>query len=220
MKRELKSMNDMVDRVYLELWKRKTKGHVLEEEYFKNFPIKRFDIARILKFISKMENLSEESLNRASAILSDLKVLFYFLTSVIDYFYVGTAIIVGNSNYQDVGLNTLSLLQGNHYRVYLVTIIYERILDLLELINFNKLSDCKRNKWGKKYTNLCKINGFDLISENEHKMMIDFKERIRRAEIHGFSSVIRQLNADRWDHFQKEEELIKTLLMRIADKYN
>jgi hypothetical protein len=209
----------MVDRVFLELWRRKTKGHVLAEQDFRDFPIKKFSVAEVSRSIRKNRNLSEESLDRASAILADLKVLFYFLGNVTDYFYVGTAVIVGHSNYQNVGLNTLSVLQGNHYKVYLITITYERILDLLELVSYNKLSDPKTNKWGKKYARLSGIAGFDLISEAEHKKMIDFRDRVRRTEIHGFSSVIRQLDAERWDHFQEEENLVRGLLLRIADKY-
>jgi hypothetical protein len=219
MKRELKSFNDMVDRVFLEFWNRKT-GHELEEEHFKDFPIKRFDIARISESISKTGALSEKSLNRTSAILSDLKVLHYFLDNATDYFYVGPATIVGGSNYSEVGLNTLSMLQGNHYMVYLVTIVYERILDFLELIHVNELSDPKRDKWGKKYTTLRGVGGFDLISKAEHDKMISFRKHIRRSEIHGFSSVIRQLNAEKWDRFQEEENLVRDLLLRIADKYN
>jgi len=219
MKKDLTSFNDMIDRVFLELWKRKNR-HVLKDEYFENFPIKIFNIAKIAISISKMKHLSNESINRAFAILSDLKMLFYFLLNILDYFYVGAAMIVGNSNYQDAGLNTISFLQGNHYKVYLISIVYERILDFLELINFDKLSDAKKNKWGKKYAKLSKVSGFDLISEAEHEKMINFKERIRRAEIHGFSSIIRQLYAEKWDHLQEEEDLIKTLLRRIADKYN
>jgi hypothetical protein len=217
-KSDLESFNDMVDRVFLELWRRKTRGDVLKEEYFKNFPIKRFNIAEISESISKRGCLSEESFDRASAILADLKVLLYFLGSVEDYFYVGMAEIVGNSGYQKVGLNTLSMLQGNHYRVYLITITYERILDLLELVSCNKLSDPKTNKWGKKHEKLRGVAGFDLVTEAEHKKMIGFRDRVRRAEIHGFSSVIRQLDADKWDHFQEEEELVRGLLLRIADK--
>jgi len=209
----------MVDRVFLDLWKRKTRGHVLEKEYFKDFPIKRFNIAEISESIRETGSLSEESLHRASDILADLKVLLYFLGNVTDYFYVGPAVVVGNSDYQEVGLNTLSILQGNHYRVYLITATYERILDLLELVSYGKLSDPKTDKWGTKYAKLCAVSGFQLITEAEQDKMINFRNRVRRAEIHGFSSVIRQLDAEKWDHFQEEETLVRGLLLRIADKY-
>lgn len=209
----------MVDRVFLELWQRKTGGHVLEDEDFENFPIRKFNIDRIREAIYKRGRLSDESIARVSSILSDLKFLFYFLGNAIEYFYVGPADMVVNSNYNGVGLNTLSLLQGNHYMVFLISITYERILDLLELVNFNKITDCKSDKWGKKYKKLSEIAGFDIISPAEHKKMIAFRDRIRRAEIHGFSSVFRQLKAEKWDHFQKEENLVKNLLIKISDVY-
>ena len=219
MKKDLTPLNDMVDRVFLELWQRKTRGHVLEDEYFKNFPIRRFNIDRIREAIYRKGYLSDTSIGRASAILSDLKLLFYFLVNAIDYFYVGSAKIVGNSNYHEVGLNTLSLLQGNHYMVFLISVTYERILDLLELVNFGKISDVKRDKWGKKYKKLSQIESFSIISPAEHEKMIAFRDRIRRAEIHGFSSVFRQLKAEKWDHFQEEENLVRDLLLKISDEY-
>ena len=107
MTEELGQLNDMVDRVFLELWKRKLGGHVLAEEYFKDFPIRRFNLDQMGASLSK-RNLSERSLGRGLAILSDLKLLFYFLGNVTDYFYVGMARIVGNSKYEDVNLNALS----------------------------------------------------------------------------------------------------------------
>lgn len=220
MEKDLTLLNDMVDRVFLELWKRKTRGNALEEEYFRNFPIRKFKIDRIGELIDKRGRLSKRSIGRVSAILSDLKLLFYFIDNVTDYFYVGMAKIVGNSNYHEVGLNTLSMLQGNHYKVFLISVIYEKILDLLELINFDKISDQKNNKWGKKFKKLCQIENFSLITITEHEKMIVFRDKIRRAEIHGFSSVFRQLDAEKWDHFQDEENLLRNLLLRIADEYS
>ena len=219
MKKDLTPLNDMVDRVFLELWQRKTRGHVLEDEYFKNFPIKRFNIDRIREAIYRRGYLSDASIGRVSAILSDLKLLFYFLGNASDYFYVGATKIVGNSDYHEIGLNTLSLLQGNHYMVFLISVTYERILDLLELVNFDKISDVKRDKWGKKYKKLSQIESFGIISPAEHEKMIAFRDRIRRSEIHSFSSVFRQLKAEKWDHFQEEEKLVRNLLLKISDEY-
>ena len=219
MPKELDQFNDMVDRVFLELWKKKTRGHVLAEEYFKDFPIRRFNLGRMEASLSKRGNLSEKPLARGLAILSDLKLLLYFLGNVEDYFYVGMARIVGNSRYEEVDLNTLSLLQGNHYAVFLISAIYERILDFLELIYYGNISDPKTNKWGKKYEKLSQVGHFKLISPDEHEKMIAFRDRIRRAEIHGFSSVFRQLKDDKWDHFQDEKNLIGALLLRISDEF-
>jgi len=219
MKKDLTPLNDMVDRVFLELWQRKTRGHALEDEHFKNFPIRRFNIDRIREAIYRRGHLSDASIGRVSAILSDLKLLFYFLGNATDYFYVGAASIVGNSDYDEIGLNTLSLLQGNHYMVFLISVTYERILDLLELVNLDEISDVKRDKWGKKYRKLSQIKSFGIISPAEHKKMTAFRDRIRRAEIHGFSSVFRQLEAEKWDHFQEEEKLVRDLLLKISDEY-
>lgn len=218
-KEGLKLINDMVDRVFLELWKRKTKGHVLEDKYFKNFPIKRFNIEQIHEAIFRRCCLSNSSLGRVSAILSDLKLLLYFLGNATEYFYVGMAEIIGNSNYNKVNLNTLSILQGNHYKVFLITVTYERILDFLELVNFKKINDFRKDKWGKKYNKLSEINDFCMITQGEHDKMLAFRDRIRRAEIHGLSSVFRQLKGEKWNHFQDEENLVRNILIRISDEY-
>jgi hypothetical protein len=111
------------------------------------------------------------------------------------------------------------MLQGNHYKVHLISVSYERILDLLDLIFFYKKTDPKTNKWGKKYEKFSKMTGFDLITEAEHEKMIVFRDDIRRAEVHGFSSVVRQLDKDKWNHFQEEEKIINNIILRIADKY-
>lgn len=216
---DLAFINDMIDWVYLELWKRKTRGNVLSEEYFQNFPIKRFNIVHIYNSILKEGKLSENSGRRISAILSDLKFLFYFLGNVTDYFYVGTAMVVGNSKYEEVGLNTLSILQGNHYRVYIISVTYERILDLLELVEFDNITDPKNDKWGKKFNKLCQQGKHKIISPEEHEKMIAFKNSIRTSEIHKLSNVFRQLAKEKWDHFHEEQTLIQTLLLRISDEF-
>jgi len=210
----------MVDKNFLEHWQRKTGGHALEDNYFEAFPIRKFNIVQILNAIYKKQNLSEESIKKASAILSDLKLLLFFLGNAIDYFYIGAAKIVGNSNYHDVSLNTLSLLQGNHYKVYIISVTYERILDFLELVNFDRLCDYKKDKWGKKYERLSQIELFNVITPKQNEKMISFRNRIRRAEVHGFSSVFRQLNSEKWDHFQEEENLVRELLLNISSVYN
>ena len=218
MKKDLILINEMIDRVLLESLQMISPGHILEDENIKNFPIKRFNIDAIFEAIDRRYSLTDTSIERISEILSDLKYLFYFLVNVVQYFYAGTE-IVGNSNFHKVRLNTLSLLQRNHYRVFLISSIYERILDLLELINFNKISDMKRDKWGKKYGKLSQIMTFSIIAPAEHQKMIAFRDRVRRAEIHGLSNVFRQLKANKWDHFQEEENLLRDLLLRISDEY-
>ncbi len=219
MKEDLTSLNAMVDRVFLELLRRKIGGNVLTLESLENWPIRKFNIDQIRETICKRGRLSDASIARVSSILSDLKLLFYFLLNAIEYFYVGPADIVVNSNYNDVGLNTLSLLQGNHYMVFLISVTYERIWDLLELVNFDKITVDMRNKWVKLYKRLSKIEGFSIISRTQHAKMIAFRNRIRHVEIHDISSVFRQLKAEKWDHFQEEENLVRDILIKISDEY-
>jgi hypothetical protein len=209
----------MVDRVFLELWQRRTRGDILDAESSAGFPIKRFDIARIRDGIVRTSNLPEPALRRVSAILSDLKFLLYSLETITDHFYTGPFKIVGNSDYEKANLNPLSFLQGNHYRVFLISITYERIMDFLELVHFGRALDAKRDRWGKQYARLSRVRGFNMVSPSEHAAMITFRNRVRRAEVHGLSNVFRQLDDTKWDHFQDEERLIEAVLLRISDEY-
>lgn len=217
---ELQAVNDLVNKVYSELWVRKGRGELISQIEFDRFPVMRFDVSGIFKGILEKHKLTKLSHDRIAGILSDLKFLMYFIDSIDDFFSLGITRIVGNSEYEKVGLNTLSLLQGNHYRVYLITLIYERTLDLLELIEFDRLTDTKRNKWGKKYEIIRAKSKNCPIEKAQHELLIELRDKTRRAEIHGLSSTFRQLKAPEWNHFQQEERAVTQILISIAQMYS
>ena len=49
--------------------------------------------------------------------------------------------------------------------------------------------------------------------------MISFRDKVRRAEIHGFSNVFRKLYADKWDHFFDEINVVKKISNDIQNKF-
>ena len=86
------------------------------------------------------------------------------------------------------------------------------------MIYYDSISDPRNDEWGKKYEKLSQVEKFNIISPAEHEKMIAFRDRIRRAEIHGFSSVFRQLKDQKWDDFHEEENL-RDLLLRLSDEF-
>lgn len=199
----------------LEIFDRK-----IEEYYFSNLPsifkgrkdlpFQRFNVINIYKkFSTKLNVISKDQLAYK---LIDIKLIFSYLKTTKELFYLGPTLIVGNDELEKLNPNTISLLRENHYRVYLISILIEQILDLLQIIYFDELEDFRKNKWN----NLVKkISPKFNFTSSEKQMIVDFKSFYRTAEFHKNSKVRGFLSKNKWDHFQKEEEIIEKLLYRI-----
>lgn len=147
----------------------------------------------------------------------DIKMLYFFLDNALERFYKGVSPIIGNGDLDLVNMNTLSLLQLNHYKVYLISTLYEKLLDLFDLVFFKVEENFARGKWEKKFKKLSTLDSFSFISSEEQDFMLRFKAKVRTAEIHGFSSVFRQLYKNEWVHFSQEETIVKTITQRIYE---
>ena len=106
----------------------------------------QFNIESIYDAIIQKFCFSEEILKKLSEKPIDIITLFYFLDNSHYFFHIGNALIVGNGELSIVDINTLSLLQGNHYKVYLISTLYEKYIDFFELIYFGKITYPKKNK--------------------------------------------------------------------------
>jgi hypothetical protein len=219
MKKDLKQYNEMIDRNFLELWALK-QNYKVSLASFENFPIKLFNIDIIFNSIIEKFELDENVAIQTSEKLIDIKTLFFFLNNCTTYFQLGATLIVGNGELEKVDINTISLIQRNHYKVYLISSLYEKILDFLDLLYYGKISDPKNDKWGTLYNKLSKKDDFTFIQPKDNKAMLLFREKVRRGEIHGFSSVFRQLYKNEWNHFQNEEDILKTIIKNIFTKFN
>jgi hypothetical protein len=219
MNKNLNEYNKMIDRTALEFYQRSKFNGLLSEEYFNNFPLKLLDIAKIYRSLKKTSTFDTSVGRHLSEKLIDIKTLFFFLDNSMDKFYLGTTVIVGNGELHKVNERSISLIQHNHYKVYLIVSLYEKLLDFFILIYFGKMIDSKKDKWGKLFKKLTSEQDFDFISTKENTTMLEFREKVRRGELHGFSSVFRQLFKDRWDHFQLEEDILRSIIKKVYEKF-
>lgn len=175
----------------------------------KDLPFQTINILSIYKkYLSQLKRIKGFQLAYK---LIDIKLHLSYLKTTTSYFYRGTTLIVGDNNLEKLNPNTISLLRENHYRVFLISILIEEILDLLQIIFFDELGDFKRNKWEKLVE---KINVKFKFEEKEEEMINKLKE-YRTAEFHKYSKVRGFLSKEKWDHFQEEEKTIEELLGRL-----
>lgn len=215
----IEEYNNLIDKSYLGLWYRKF-GSKLELENFKQFPIKLLDISKIYNAIIKQSEYEEKTKRLISDKLLDIKSLFFFLINITDRFYLQAFEIVGNGELKSADETTISWLQMTHYKVYLLTTIYEKLVDLFEIVFFNKLTDHRKDKIGKKLDKLWTLEKFEMVKKEEHETLTKFRDTVRRGEIHGTSSIFRQLFKDEWNHFSEEENTIKEIVKRFYEMYN
>jgi hypothetical protein len=91
---------------------------------------------------------------------------------------------------------------------------------LCELIYLKKITDTKTDKIGKKLKILWKIPEFDIVDEKENDVLTEFRQGIRRGEIHGISSVMRQLFQNELNNLDKEKEIVNNIIKRLSHKFN
>ena len=214
----IEQYNALIDRSYLGLWSRKF-GSELELDKFKQFPIALLDISKIYNVVINQTKYEEGLERLISDKLIDIKSLFFFLTNSTDRFYIGAFEIIGNGELEKADEKTLSWLQLTHYKVYLITTLFEKLVDLFEILFLGKLTDYRKDKIGKKLTELWALDNFSFVTKEEHETLTKFRDSARRGEIHGTSSVLRQLFKDEWNHFSNEENAIREIIKRFYENY-
>ena len=175
-------------------------------------PVVNFNIIKIYKRNSKnLKNLKKINLVNK---LIDIKLNLSYLETTNKYFYQGPTLLVVNGNIQKLNFNTFSLLRENHYKVYLISILIEEILDLLQIIFFDELKDYKKAKWDNLVEKIDKKFAFE---DKEKQFIKDFKV-YRTSEMHKYSQVRGFLSREKWNHFQQEKDNINNILKRIVIK--
>lgn len=178
----------------------------------------RFNIYNFLSKLLIQEKYDDQSIERIGKKLIDIKMLYCFLCTTMEYFYLGTTLIVGDDEVGKLNPATISLLRNSHYRVYLISALTESILDCMQLIFLGVIKDYRKNKWENVLDQL-KIHDIDkIIMPGEQQKLLKFKDNYRTAELHKFSKVRSFISKDKWDHFQEEEEILVSALDRLYSK--
>ena len=215
----IEKYNRLIDQSYLGLWKRKFKSELTIED-FDNFPISLFDIGKIYVSITNSIEFDNLLKRKISDRLIDIKTLFFYLKNSTDRFYFETFEIIENGELEKANENTMSWLQLTHYKVYLISSIYEKLIDLFEIIYLQKSTDHKNNKIGKKLEKLWELTNFNLVTKIENQVLTEFRNSKRKGEMHGTSSIFRQLFKEEWNHLSNEENIINEIIKKFYSEYN
>ncbi|MFA6325193.1 MAG: hypothetical protein WCX46_03135 [Candidatus Paceibacterota bacterium] len=183
----------------------------------KDWPIIKFNIGTISKKI--YEKINPKCIEKIAYKLIDIKMVYVFLQIGENDLSRGPILIVGNNEVEKLNPNTLHLLQQVHYRVYLISVLTEMLLDLLQLIYSSKIEDHSKNKWNKIYKKLNpKIQ--NIFPASDFKKLVAFKNKYRTAELHKFSSIRGFISKSEWSHFQQEEKILQKIIARLSESFN
>jgi hypothetical protein len=180
------------------------------------WPLYRFNIQSIYKSIRDGKLVPEELREKCAYKLIDIKLIFCYLLTAFQLFYKGTTLIVGNNEIAKLNPNTISLLRGNHYKVYLITIIIENILDFFELVFNKRVANYRKNKWEKILGDISERRTISAINDKNVAILLNFKKKYRTAELHKYSAVRAFTSKDKWDHFQDEEKIIRDIITDLT----
>lgn len=183
-----------------------------------DIPFIKFNIYDLILGLSNGAKYDEQSIERIGKKLIDIKMLYCFLRTTMEYFYLGTTLIVCNDEVEKLNPNTISLLRNSHYRVYLISALTESMLDCMQLIFLGVIKDYSKNKWGKILNQLKSYDIEEILLSSEQQRLLDFKDNYCTAELHKFSKVRSFISKDKWDHFQDDEEILANALGRLYSK--
>lgn len=184
---------------------------------FSQILIHKFDIGDIYNQITQL-NYNTENLHLINNYLKDIKLLLYYLKISHHNFLFGATLIVGNKEYEKADFKTLSLLQWDHYRVYIISLLYEKLLTLFYVLSESKIPKIKKGKWGILFGSINKTILSELKFGKKHKVMCEFYEDYRNYDTHDITETFRFLEKDRWNHFKAEEAIIDELINELIKK--
>jgi hypothetical protein len=217
----ISTINTKFDEYFFFLLNQKLGGSGFQFSYENtgaNIPFIKFNIYDLVFELSNEEKYDEQSIERIGKKLIDIKMLYCFLRTTMEYFYLGTTLIVGNDEVEKLNPNTISLLRNSHYRVYLISALTESMLDFMQLIFLGAIKDYSNKKWGKILDQLKSHDIEEILLPSEQQKLLCFKDNYRTAELHKFSKVRSFISKDKWDHFQEEEEILANALGRLYSK--
>lgn len=190
---------------------------LLDQSLLREWPLYRFSISNL--FESLRPQLSPSIHKELADKLIDIKLHYSYLLTIDRIFYAGAFQIVGNNEIEKLNPMAISWLRGIHYRVYLISVIIEQILDLTWIISKGEVCNSKKDKWGKIIFQIQSDTENPIITEMDKNLIINFKTCYRTAEMHKFSTVRAMTGKESWNHLQQEANMITEILKRIYIKY-
>lgn len=179
-------------------------------------PIRRVSIVRLYTAAAARQDDSDV-LGVVAGKLVDIKSnLVNLLSADLLYWHEG-ALIVGNREYEKLTPATLHVLRKYQYQVFLISVLIEQTLDLLQLLLEGRLKDVKTGKWSKRLEMVHLATADLIVTPPERDVILAFQEKFRTAELHKFSAVRAFTAKPKWSSFAAEQELILALLARTAD---
>ena len=188
-----------------------------DTSFLQRFPLYEFDIERLFRIHTEGKMLSSNMRSQLGNKLIDTKLVYCYLLTTGDLFLRGPTLIVGNNELDKLNPNTLSLLRGNHYRVYLISVLVENLLDLMQLVFLNEIHDHKKGKWEKIILEVKGRTGQEIVTDANEILLREFREQYRTAELHKFSAVRAFTARGEWNHFQREENAIREIITNLSN---
>jgi len=187
-----------------------------DKSFLQEWPLYKFNIQSIYRSIQDSKLVPENLIEKCADKLIDIKLMFCYLNTTTEYFYRGPTLIVGNNKLEKLNPNTISLLRENHYKVYLISVIVENILDFFELVFHGRVANYKKGKWSKILADVLKRRVIATVNDENVKILLAFKEKYRTAELHKFSAVRAFTAKEKWDHFETEIDIIKGIILDLT----
>ncbi len=117
----------------------------------------------ISKLYSKLKSLDNEKKELAYRLI-DVKLYACFCWSIMFKEYSGLFKIAGNNDLLEITPEALYKINGLSYRISILSILIEKLLDLLDYTFNGSVTDYKKGKWQKK---LYTISNHLTISEEK-----------------------------------------------------
>ncbi len=190
--------------------------HLEDKSRLQEWPLYKFNIQSIYQSIQDNKRVPQDLIASCVDKLIDIKLVFCYLNTTTEYFYRGPTLIVGNNEIEKLNPDTISLLRENHYKVYLISIMVENILDFFVIVFRNRIADYKRGKWKKILDDMLKRGVIPSVNDENVATLLAFKKKYRTAELHKFSAVRAFTAKEKWDHFQTETNIVRNIILDLT----
>jgi len=204
--------NAKIDEYYRAMCNHGSRDRPFTDEVTATFPIRLFNVATILAGLDLLEP-DKTALTRVGFKLLDLKLAYCYEENTTKMFNYGPALIVGNDQIEKLNPATFTLLQQIQYRVFLLSVLIETTLDLLQLIIFDDIKDAKTGKWRKA---MDRISALWPVGADVDAMIMAFHDEYRSPELHKFSRVRALTSKNQWTHLHAECTTTKKFIDKLA----